>query len=557
MRVVSLHSPARISGISAAGARLARLAPPAGPWTPLLCGRSLTDEIVHATPLHGAPGLTLCSWPTNMSPVGQVLLVRERLRELDADVVIPNDLHHGFIAAALDHHRGVRAGAWLHADHHDGDELFERCAQICDAWRCVSRRGLERALRVGAGLDIPPPGEVCPSCVDVPPECAAPAASGPLRLLFAGRLEKHVKRVMDLALLADELHAMGTPFRLWIAGDGPARDELERALRPHLREGRVTLLGSVAQDDMPPLLTAADALVLVSLSEGMPTIVMEAFACGRPACVTSGCGGAVPLIEQGRCGLIVPTGDMRSLAFQLGHLARDRDELARMGIRAHALAAARCSLEAMTPVYARFVTEAHARPSRFDPDDPASIARQWQRVLVALEGIGPCTPHSLGQLAQTWLDDLELAPNVRRELMPGSPRIPLELPGLLSPAQRLLDGALTRLARSGASRVVLYGAGRHTVRVASIVARWSRPEATPRIVGILDDRANAPGGPVESMLGLPVVAPGRLGELGADAIVISSDEHEREMLTRACAFACGRVVVPLYTESEPATGVVA
>lgn len=557
MRVVSLHSPAKVSGISTAGARLSRLPPPHEPWTPLLIGRALTDAIVRDTPLHEAPGLSLCAWPADMSPVGQVLLVRERLRELGARVVIPNDLNHGFVAAALDHHRGVRVGAWLHAEHHDGDELFERGAPLCDAWRCVSERGLARAMRVGAGLDIPPAGEICPACVEVPPACAAPTLDGPLRLVYAGRLEKHVKRVMDLALLADEFDARGVPFTLWIAGDGPARDDLARAMDTHIRDGRVSLLGSVAQHDMPALLTSADALVLVSLSEGMPTTVMEAFACGRIACVTAGCGGAVPLIEHSGAGVVVPTGDMRAMAAHLARFAADRPSLAELGARAHTLAHERCSPRAMGPVYDRFTREAANAPMRLDRDDPASLAQHWRRILVALEGIGQCTRESLHQLANAWLDDLSLAPIVRRALVPGSPELPLELPGLPTPAERLLDAALAGLGRSGVSRVVLYGAGRHTARVARVIARAAGPDARPRIVGILDDRAGQLGGPESPMLGLPVAPPSRLADLGAEAIVISSDEHERDMLPRAGDFAAGRAVVPLYSVNEPAISAVA
>lgn len=550
MGVVSLQRPSAVSGIAAAGARLARLPEP---WRPVVIGPDLAPDCLLPTPLRDAPGATLCSWPSMFGPVAQVLFLRERLRELGADVIVPNDLPHGFAAGALDHHRGARVAAWLHADHYDGDELLERCGGCADAWRSVSERGRARAISTAqaAGLPIPAAGDTCPACVDVPADATRPPADGPPRLLYAGRLERHIKRVMDLASLADELHSRAAPFVLRIAGDGPARAALEAALAAHVEAGRAEFLGPVAFRAMPALIDESDLLLLLSESEGMPTVVMEAMARGRPAAVTTGCGGAVSLVRDGHDGLIVPTGDMRSLARRLAALASDRGALARMGLAAHAKALTTCSMPALSPRYEAFIAEARRASCRIDPASPESVSAQWKRILAALEAIGPCTGDSLRTLASGWLGELSLSPGARRQLSPGSALIPIGLPGRPSPAERLLADALQRLGRRGASRIVLYGCGRHTARVARTIARFAAPASRPRVVAIIDDAAGAPGGPPPLFEGLPVLAPSQVGTLRPDAIVISSDEHERDMLPRARALRGSPPVVALYQDAAP------
>src|SRR5215510_3534065 len=100
--VVSCHRAQSFGGICAAGARLAGLRPPHTPWRPLLIGDELTAERVAESALADAPGVDFVTWARGTDPVHQVLAVRDRLRALGASVVVPNDLPHAFIAAALD-----------------------------------------------------------------------------------------------------------------------------------------------------------------------------------------------------------------------------------------------------------------------------------------------------------------------------------------------------------------------------------------------------------------------------------------------------------------------
>ena len=91
---------------------------------------------------------------------------------------------------------------------------------------------------------------------------------------------------------------------LLIAGEGPERSVLA-ALAARLGLGeRVRLLGSVAHDDLPTLLAAADVMALASSSEGLANACVEALACGTPIVVTEA-GSARDVVTSAAAGRVV------------------------------------------------------------------------------------------------------------------------------------------------------------------------------------------------------------------------------------------------------------
>lgn len=115
-------------------------------------------------------------------------------------------------------------------------------------------------------------------------------------LVFVGSLtpEKRVHLAIDAV-------AILPGCRLWIAGDGPLRSELEYQAR-EVAGGLVSFLGSI--DEVPLLYHAADALVLPSATEGLPGVLIEAALCGCPV-VASDVGGIRWLLSSGVTGEVV------------------------------------------------------------------------------------------------------------------------------------------------------------------------------------------------------------------------------------------------------------
>ncbi len=91
---------------------------------------------------------------------------------------------------------------------------------------------------------------------------------------------------------------------LMLIGTGPDEKHLRGLVKDLRLEDRVHFLGSVDHDLLPVILSASDAMVLPSASEGLANAWVEALACGTPL-VISDAGGAKELVSSPDAGLIV------------------------------------------------------------------------------------------------------------------------------------------------------------------------------------------------------------------------------------------------------------
>jgi len=113
----------------------------------------------------------------------------------------------------------------------------------------------------------------------------------PLRLLYVGRFAR-VKNVPFLARVIKRLHEGGLAVQCTFAGDGPDFATTQQILAgvPGIK-----FLGKVEQGKIPELLQESDLLVLPSLSDICPNVVLEALACGVPCLITKEHGLGVGL----------------------------------------------------------------------------------------------------------------------------------------------------------------------------------------------------------------------------------------------------------------------
>lgn len=108
---------------------------------------------------------------------------------------------------------------------------------------------------------------------------------------------------------------LGQGARLLIVGDGAAMDALREAARP--LAPWIVLTG--ARRDVARLLSALDAFVLSSRTEGLPLGLVEAMAVGLPIVATD-VGGVSDVLERGRAGVLVAPGDARALTEAMARL---------------------------------------------------------------------------------------------------------------------------------------------------------------------------------------------------------------------------------------------
>ena len=123
----------------------------------------------------------------------------------------------------------------------------------------------------------------------------------------------------------------GLDLELRIAGEGPARAELEEAVDAAGHLGRFTLLGHC--EEVIPLYEGLDLFALSSLTEGLPNCLLEALAMEVPVLATR-TGGVPALLDEGKAGLLCDPGSEEELTAGLRRLAGDaglRAELAAAG----------------------------------------------------------------------------------------------------------------------------------------------------------------------------------------------------------------------------------
>jgi glycosyltransferase involved in cell wall biosynthesis len=127
-------------------------------------------------------------------------------------------------------------------------------------------------------------------------------APGHFAFLFVGRLQP----VKDVGTLLRAFALLPGPARerarLLIAGDGPERAALEALAISLEIQSQVRFLGP--RGDVPELLTAADAFIMTSTTEGQPMALIEAMAARLP-CIATSVGGIPVMLDNG-AGILTP-----------------------------------------------------------------------------------------------------------------------------------------------------------------------------------------------------------------------------------------------------------
>ena len=129
-------------------------------------------------------------------------------------------------------------------------------------------------------------------------------------LVSVGRLceQKGQLLLVEAALrLAEEID-----FELVLVGDGPLREAIETRLTEGGRPGVVRLAGTLDNEAVRQQMLNARATVLPSFAEGLPVVLMESLALGRPV-ISTFVAGIPELVSDGACGWLVPAGSVDAL----------------------------------------------------------------------------------------------------------------------------------------------------------------------------------------------------------------------------------------------------
>jgi len=170
------------------------------------------------------------------------------------------------------------------------------------------------------GVDLPSSPEVLPE----PNLTATPPV-----VLAVGRLHA-VKNYPFLIIACHWLKQSGRQFLCLIAGDGPERPSLERLIRDLGLQAEVRLLGHCSRRRLGNFYRLSDVVVLTSHSEGIPLVLMEAMAHGKPV-LAPAITGIPELVSDGKTGFLYRPGSMEDFLANLEMIFTSRSALAPVG----------------------------------------------------------------------------------------------------------------------------------------------------------------------------------------------------------------------------------
>jgi L-malate glycosyltransferase len=156
-----------------------------------------------------------------------------------------------------------------------------------------------------------------------------------------------------------------------LVGSGPEYERLRALAQTRGVSHAVTFLGH--REDVPAHLADADIFVLPSRTEAFPNAVLEAMATGLPV-VASAVGGLLELVEDGRNGLLVRSGDPVALADGLCRLMADSALAAHLGDAARDAVRARYSFTRMVNGFEQIYLTELAQRGSLQAEPPRQVA---------------------------------------------------------------------------------------------------------------------------------------------------------------------------------------
>jgi len=158
------------------------------------------------------------------------------------------------------------------------------------------------------------------------PQPVSATRAEPLRVCAVGRLVPK-KGFADLVEAVRILVSSGIDVEVELAGDGDERERLTEQIERLGLADRIRLLGPLTQAEVRELLARSDVFAAPCIEaadgniDGLPTVVLEAMACGTPVVATA-VSGLPEVVHDGVTGILLPPGDPASLAVALRGIAQ-------------------------------------------------------------------------------------------------------------------------------------------------------------------------------------------------------------------------------------------
>ncbi len=131
------------------------------------------------------------------------------------------------------------------------------------------------------------------------------------RLVCVGRLSEQKGHLL-LIEAASQLAAEGLQFKLVLVGDGELRPQIENMVAKLGLQNHIEITGWASNAEVKQQILDSRAMVLPSFAEGLPVVIMEALALGRPV-ISTYVAGIPELVKHEHCGWLIPPGSVEAL----------------------------------------------------------------------------------------------------------------------------------------------------------------------------------------------------------------------------------------------------
>jgi glycosyltransferase involved in cell wall biosynthesis len=149
-------------------------------------------------------------------------------------------------------------------------------------------------------------------------------------------LHNHRKALDVLIKAFENVSILHPTLELWLAGDGPLREELERLANSLVPNGKIKFLGFKPRKEIRRLVQRCTLFTLPSRAEPFGIAILEALACSKPVVATA-VGGIPEIIQSGVTGLLVEPDNPKALAGAIEAVLTNsvlRESIARGGYEA-------------------------------------------------------------------------------------------------------------------------------------------------------------------------------------------------------------------------------
>lgn len=257
-------------------------------------------------------------------------------------ILLPNLCHASYaIAAELSTTSAddLRVVSWVHGDNPVDYAYLEHFESIVHRYVAVSRQcQTEMRMRLPHRVDDI---DHIPYGVEIPSqESRSFDDRRPFRIVYAGRMEQGVKRVIDVLSIARKLVESGLRIEMRLVGDGPHTPMIDariKAMSNHFTQhgSRLWREAPCPPSKMIDVWRWADVSILASRLEGFSVAMLEAMAAGCIPVVSRVASGVSDIIHDDHNGMSFPIADVDAAARCIRSIAEAPESWQQMSAQAH------------------------------------------------------------------------------------------------------------------------------------------------------------------------------------------------------------------------------